>query len=218
MHTVKSDDGVVVTCSAVDKNFGSLTTIGDDKRLRVWNIGNLQLVLESTRCVFFRKTACSLLMFKISELPKKATQVSFFEDETSQSIVVADKFGDVYKYPLVPRLVTRTTTTSGRESLASHENPHGDLILGHASIITCFTFSADERFIITADRDEHIRASRFPRGYIIERYCLGHKQLRLLPFLSLFFPLRKRPSVLYRLSRSHPSIPPFYSREEATHT
>lgn len=121
----------------------------------------------------------------ISELPKKATQVSFVKNGVGASIIVADKFGDVFSYPLIPRTTT-DTKTSGRESLASHENPHGDLILGHASIITCFSFSTDGKYIITADRDEHIRASWFPRGYIIERYCLGHEQLRTIGFLPSF--------------------------------
>ncbi|EED79232.1 predicted protein, partial [Postia placenta Mad-698-R] len=50
----------------------------------------------------------------------------------------------------------------------------GELILGHVSLLTCFLLSTDDKYILTADRDEHIRVSWFPQGYVIERYCLGH--------------------------------------------
>ena len=63
----------------------------------------------------------------------------------------------------------------GRGALTSHENlAGGTLILGHTSLLTSFLLSSDEKYIITADRDEHIRVSWFPQGYVVERYCLGH--------------------------------------------
>jgi tRNA (guanine-N(7)-)-methyltransferase subunit TRM82 len=63
------------------------------------------------------------------------------------------------------------------DSLASHENPSGGtLILGHTSLLTAFILTPDETHIITADRDEHIRASWFPQGHTIESFCLGHKK------------------------------------------
>jgi tRNA (guanine-N(7)-)-methyltransferase subunit TRM82 len=99
-----------------------------------------------------------------------------------KTILVADKFGDVFSYPIDPPAVTADTSVPARsseprpkESQASHENPHGSLVLGHASIITSLLLSHDGCYIITADRDEHIRVSRYPNGYNIERYCLGHQ-------------------------------------------
>ena len=62
-----------------------------------------------------------------------------------------------------------------RDALSSHENPSGgQLILGHASPLTAFLLTNDEKYIVTADRDEHIRVSWYPMGYNIEMYCLGH--------------------------------------------
>ncbi|KAG8818020.1 tRNA (guanine-N(7)-)-methyltransferase non-catalytic subunit trm82 [Serendipita sp. 399] len=122
------------------------------------------------------------------ELPKKANQIIVTKD--GQTILVADKFGDVFSYPMIAPEISTTINFSqqtkqqkkanknsldGRKSLASHSNPsQGALIVGHTSSLLCMILSPDEQFIITADRDEHIRVSRFPRGYNIERYCLGH--------------------------------------------
>jgi tRNA (guanine-N(7)-)-methyltransferase subunit TRM82 len=64
-----------------------------------------------------------------------------------------------------------------RDGIVSHENPsRGTLVLGHASLVITFLLSLDEKFIITADRDEHIRVSWYPQGYNIEIYCLGHEK------------------------------------------
>ncbi|KAI4117813.1 MAG: hypothetical protein LQ345_002035 [Seirophora villosa] len=60
------------------------------------------------------------------------------------------------------------------------------LLLGHVSLLTdvkCIAVAGEESahppnrtFIITADRDEHIRISRgMPQAHIIEGFCLGHK-------------------------------------------
>ncbi|KAF8586342.1 WD40 repeat-like protein [Ramaria rubella] len=141
-----------ILCSTVDKEYTHLITTGEDKKLEVWGLDSLRL--KSSR-----------------ELSKKATMVQLSHD--GETILVADKFGDVFAYPLTPP--TNIIPTLSDASQASHENPHGSLVLGHASIITSFLLSPDGRHIITADRDEHIRVSRYPHGYIIDRYCLGHQ-------------------------------------------
>lgn len=54
-----------------------------------------------------------------------------------------------------------------------------DLLLGHVSMLTDLAFaSADgHNYIITADRDEHIRISRgIPQAHIIEGFCFGHEE------------------------------------------
>ncbi|KAJ5086052.1 hypothetical protein N7532_010823 [Penicillium argentinense] len=56
------------------------------------------------------------------------------------------------------------------------------LIIGHVSLLTDLIAVAlpteatpGRNYILTADRDEHIRVSRgIPQSHIIERYCLGH--------------------------------------------
>jgi tRNA (guanine-N(7)-)-methyltransferase subunit TRM82 len=69
----------------------------------------------------------------------------------------------------------KANTQEGRKSLASHFNPSlGTLVLGHTSSLTTMLLTPDDQFLITADRDEHIRVSHYPKGYNIERFCMGH--------------------------------------------
>jgi tRNA (guanine-N(7)-)-methyltransferase subunit TRM82 len=57
-----------------------------------------------------------------------------------------------------------------------------DLILGHVSMLTAVVIAEShhngrKQFVVTADRDEHIRISRSPpQAFVIERFCLGHKE------------------------------------------
>lgn len=58
------------------------------------------------------------------------------------------------------------------------------LLLGHVSLLTdvkCITLASPlqkhRNYILTSDRDEHIRLSRgIPQSHIIEGYCLGHTE------------------------------------------
>ncbi|KAG8748354.1 tRNA (guanine-N(7)-)-methyltransferase non-catalytic subunit trm82 [Ceratobasidium sp. 414] len=154
----------LVRIAAVDKSFSHLVTSGDDKRLRVWSVEKLEEL--SSR-----------------EIPKRANVLKLSQD--GQTILAADKFGDIFYYPLTPtqtKPVPATQPSSGAVptsksiSVAMHDNPEGTLVLGHASIITAFTLAPDEKLIVSADRDEHVRVSWYPDGWEVEKYCMGHKK------------------------------------------
>ncbi|CAF92069.1 unnamed protein product, partial [Tetraodon nigroviridis] len=52
----------------------------------------------------------------------------------------------------------------------------GELLMGHLSMLLAVTTSPDDRYIITADRDEKIRVSHRACPYNIRSFCLGHQQ------------------------------------------
>ncbi|RDB23684.1 tRNA (guanine-N(7)-)-methyltransferase non-catalytic subunit TRM82 [Hypsizygus marmoreus] len=152
LHTTAATKSGPIRCAAVDSSGRYLATSGEDKMLKVWEVEGLGLLSER-------------------ELPKRPTAVRFTAD--AQTILASDKFGDVFSYPF--HFTPPLTANQQKDALSSHENPSGGkLILGHASLLTAFLLTADEKYIITADRDEHIRVSWFPQGYNIEMYCLGH--------------------------------------------
>ena len=101
--------------------------------------------------------------------------------------------------PFTPSANSKTVHTKGnREALRNQQRmasmkrekevPNFDhqLLLGHVSLLTDLVsaqvddistpLGRTRSYILTADRDEHIRVSRgLPQAHIIEGYCLGHK-------------------------------------------
>jgi tRNA (guanine-N(7)-)-methyltransferase subunit TRM82 len=165
-------------------------------------------------------------------MPKRPCALDITRD--NQTLIVGDKFGDVYALPLkgkVKQGPTETVTKAERsyapsanektvhskanlralqEQLRQAEKGEApkvkepldfdhELLLGHVSMLTSLRIAqcnvGDHRgtFIITADRDEHVRISRGPpQSYVTEGYCLGHTQ-----FVSkLCFPDPEAPELL----------------------
>ncbi|KAH8676311.1 hypothetical protein BX600DRAFT_199045 [Xylariales sp. PMI_506] len=201
---------VIVLKSVPDGNYVVAVT-GQDKTLWVFeHNGHGQLSEVSQRV-----------------MPKRPCDIAFTAD--CSTILVADKFGDVYSIPLLlsdaapaeygngkPK-VSQRLLPKGANSLTVHsqrnlkaledqirqrQNPQAerkedpsfehDLLLGHVSMLTSIAAAASgsKQYILTADRDEHIRVSRgIPQSHIIESYCLGHQAF----INALCFP---RPEVL----------------------
>lgn len=117
------------------------------------NDGQYFLVCANRKqlCLFKSQNA-ELLSSRI--LTRAASKVKFLPNN---DIVVADKSGDAYLFS------------------TSNPNENGQLLLGHLSMLLDILVTDDEKFVITADRDEKIRISMFPNSYNILSYCLGHK-------------------------------------------
>jgi tRNA (guanine-N(7)-)-methyltransferase subunit TRM82 len=155
-------------------------------------------------------------------MPKKPSAIALATGQ--DTILSADKFGDVYALPLfgtpemgedasndglnnetnqkpfVPSANHLTVHTKKNQQALKNQQKAAiiavekkslrfehQLLLGHVSMLTDmahvtlkkdgFGSSKTRSYILTADRDEHIRVSRgLPQTHITEGYCLGHSQ------------------------------------------
>ncbi|KAI0508373.1 hypothetical protein F5B22DRAFT_621010 [Xylaria bambusicola] len=185
---------------------------------------------DKTLWVFEHDGKGSLKEISQRAMPKRPCSLTLTAD--GQTILSADKFGDVYALPLIaqseevisastPAPVTPEPLRGAnvltvhsqrnrraledqqrqREANAKRDLPKDgpqfahEVLLGHVSLLTCVLTAKDAQgrpYVITADRDEHIRVSRgIPQSHIIETYCLGHGS-----FVAALCNPRSRPGVL----------------------
>lgn len=111
--------------------------------------------------------------------------------------------------PLQPSASELTVHTKGNRDALRQQQLHKvlvsrkqeptfehQLILGHVSLLTDLIVGTDplnvsREYVLTSDRDEHIRVSRgIPQAHVINNYCLGHTQfvskICILPDLPRF--------------------------------
>lgn len=150
-----------------------VVSTSEDKLLFVWKLPALELV-------------CS------RELARRANGLAIAENG---DIAVGDKFGDVflsvaltfskefqrlilplYRYPLLAPSTELKSEPNGKKA-----TPHPP-ILGHVSMLTALVLVpiqlpvVERSYIITGDRDEHVRLSRWPQGYVIDKFFFGNKR------------------------------------------
>lgn len=135
----------------------------DDKTLRVWRTEDLTRDHEVVR----------------QRLAKRAGTLQWTHYELNgvlaEEVVVADKFGDVWSFPVDASVAPAALPDAAEEDPAeSAVQPR----LGHVSMVTCLAFlgAPVPTHIVSADRDEHIRISRWGArraGHVVAQYLLG---------------------------------------------
>uniref|UniRef100_A0A3B3CCP8 WD repeat domain 4 n=1 Tax=Oryzias melastigma TaxID=30732 RepID=A0A3B3CCP8_ORYME len=164
VHTKEDREAFVFDCSLAEKR--PKQTKGDDTSDGAEETGNdevlafaasasgrlLALTDDTKRLVLF---GCEPSWTCISTrwVVRRCTALTFSQAE--DELLVADKSGDVYSF-----------------SVAAAQRD-GELKLGHLSMLLAVVISPDDRFIITADRDEKIRVSHRRSPYNIQAFCLG---------------------------------------------
>lgn len=152
-----------------------LVTVADDKDIRLYRIpSNGQPELLGSKTLVKRANALAIVPSQTDAWAEAAWDAPTDE---SPVVLVADKFGDVYRLSLndirKPNAVlpqTRIKVLEGSEEGASN------LIFGHVSMVTDISLDPTNTLIFTADRDEHIRITEYPKTYNIHGYLLGHEQ------------------------------------------
>lgn len=93
--------------------------------------------------------------------PKRPSAGAFVTDN---EVVVADKFGDVY---VVDKSKTDVVDPKLMEPL-----------LGHVLLLNLVVMAEHDgkQYIITGDRDEHVRVLHYPQLFVIKHWLFGHTQ------------------------------------------
>ncbi|KAF9097176.1 tRNA (guanine-N(7)-)-methyltransferase non-catalytic subunit trm82 [Mortierella sp. AD031] len=142
-----------------------LATAADDKVMKIWDTESWKVL--GTRTLVRRSNALHF-------------------NNSGSHVVTADKFGDIYNMVRdIPDVVAPVKTAETSEDAEGDEDEGEQPILGHVSMATDLVLTPDNKYVITSDRDEHIRVSQYPKGHNIETYCLGHTSfvttIRILP-------------------------------------
>lgn len=103
-----------------------------------------------------------LAMIKRQVFPKRPCAVSTTIDDAT--LVVADKFGDVYSIPI--------------DGAEPEEEKALVPILGHVSMLSDVLVAEhdNKQFVLTGDRDEHIKISNYPKSYVVKHWLFGHHE------------------------------------------
>uniref|UniRef100_A0A1I7U3H2 tRNA (guanine-N(7)-)-methyltransferase non-catalytic subunit n=1 Tax=Caenorhabditis tropicalis TaxID=1561998 RepID=A0A1I7U3H2_9PELO len=89
-----------------------------------------------------------------SVVPKAPTALTF--DREDAYVVVGDRAGDIHRFSVL--------------------NGSAIEMAGAISMVLDVAFTPDGKRLLMADRDEKVRAIRYPSTYVIDAFCLGHTE------------------------------------------
>ncbi|KAJ1730998.1 hypothetical protein LPJ61_002749 [Coemansia biformis] len=105
------------------------------------------------------------------EAEKRTNAIAF--DPSGAFLLTADKFGDVHRIPTAAPAPSAEVAMAEDGGAKAKTEP----LLGHVSILCDVAVSYGPRpFVLTCDRDEKLRVSRYPNAYNIQAFGLGHKE------------------------------------------
>ncbi|XP_068429299.1 tRNA (guanine-N(7)-)-methyltransferase non-catalytic subunit wdr4 [Clinocottus analis] len=168
-HSKQARDLFVFDCSTAEKKTkngkddnssdgGASEESGSDKVLAftVSSSGKLVALTDDNKRLVLFHCKPSWQCISIRWVVRRCTSLMFSQAE--DELLATDKSGDVYSFSVV------------------EPQREGELKMGHLSMLLTVSMSPDDKYLITADRDEKIRVSHLRAPYNIQSFCLGHQQ------------------------------------------
>jgi hypothetical protein len=110
---------------------------------------------EDKRVIFWASTNGNLWSVEYSFLHNKKLMTVDFLNESGE-LIFGDKFGDIFKLNV--------------------GNERAEILYGHLAAVTAGLWSRSRNLYVSADRDEKIRITEFPKYWNISSFLFGHKR------------------------------------------
>lgn len=164
----------------------SLNETGHTDAIRSISISGNQIVTagEDKKVIIWNRTFDGKWEISGQFAHQKKVMVALFDSENR--IIFADKFGDIFR--LRNEALRATTpdlkTPEDDEEEEKTESESTERLFGHLAAVSSALFSSKQGLLITADRDEKIRISQYPKSWIVDSFLFGHR--RYVSALSFF--------------------------------
>ncbi|TAQ89808.1 hypothetical protein B7494_g1896 [Chlorociboria aeruginascens] len=202
--TTSLETPAVTTLTVTHNGQHVIAITGEDKSIRVfkWDgsgLGNDHLVQINNSTILSADKFGDVYALPLLEPKLLGDQGTLSSDSTSTTQTISKAFVPAANNLTIHSMRNRKALENQKRQTNQHAGKPAPtfeykLLLGHVSMLTDIVLAdLDGRdYIITADRDEHIRISRgIPQAYVIEAFCLGHGE-----FVSRLCIPKERPDLL----------------------